>query len=125
VVARVALLVVAVAALGWLAVSIGSSAAQDELIRLGFRIGPPPDRERVQELADRARVLSPDRRADLAEGVALQRAGDRAGAVRAFRRAARAEPESIEAWALLERVAEPELAAEARRRVRELAPPVP
>jgi hypothetical protein len=124
-VARVALLVVAVAVLGWLAVSIGSSAAQDELIRLGFRIGPPPDRERVQELADRARVMSPDRRVDLAEGVALQRAGDRAGAVSAFQRAARAEPESIEAWALLERVAEPELAAEARRRVRELAPPVP
>ena len=123
--ARAALLVVAVAVLGWLAVSIGSSQAQDELIRLGFRIGLPPDRERVRELADRARTLSPDRRVDLAEGVALQRADDIEGAVRAFQRAADAEPESVEAWALLARVAEPRVAAEARRHVRELAPPVP
>jgi hypothetical protein len=123
-VARVALLVLAVVVVGWLGVSISSSGAQDELIRLGFRIGPAPDRARIQELADRGRVLSPDRRVDLAEGVALQRANDTAGAIAAFERAARAEPESIEAWALLARVADPQRAAEARRRVRELAPPV-
>jgi hypothetical protein len=125
-VARVALLVVAVAAVGWLAVSVGSSRAQNELIDLGVPgHGADPTRERVHALADRARLLSRDRRADLAEGVALRRIGDTAGAVRLFERVAREEPENVEAWGLLARDAGPALAAEARRRLRALAPPVP
>jgi hypothetical protein len=125
-VARVALLVLAIAVIGWFAVSVGSSRAQNELIDAGIPShGAAPTRERVQELADRARLLSPDRRADLAEGVALRRLGDRAGAVRLYERVARAEPENVEAWGLLARDAGPALAAEARRRLRALAPPVP
>jgi hypothetical protein len=125
-VARVALLVFAIAAVGWLAVSVGSSRAQNELIDLGVPgHGADPTRERVRALADRARLLSRDRRADLAEGVALRRIGDTAGAVRVFERVAREEPENVEAWGLLARDAGPPLAAEARRRLRVLAPPVP
>jgi Flp pilus assembly protein TadD len=124
--ARLALLVLAVAVVGWLGVSVVSSRAQDELIDVGVpHHGPAPDRERVRALAERARLLTRDRRADLAEGVALRRLGDTAGAVRAFERVARTEPENVEAWALLARDADPPLAAEARRRLRALAPPVP
>jgi hypothetical protein len=125
-VARVALLVFAIAAIGWFAVSVGSSRAQNELIDLGVPgHGADPTRERVLALADRARLLSRDRRADLAEGVALRRLGDRAAAVRLFERVAREEPANVEAWGLLARDAGPRLAAEARRRLRALAPPVP
>jgi hypothetical protein len=123
-VVRVALLIVAVAVTAWLVVSIGSVRAQDEVLALGVRIGSHPDRRHVHELADRARLLNPDQRVELSEAVALARAGDRAGALRAVQRATRAEPENIEAWALMQRYADGELAAEARRRVRELAPPV-
>ena len=45
-----------------------------------------------------------------------------------LRRAVAAEPENLEAWALLARAArteDPALAARARARQRELAPPVP
>ena len=125
-VARVALLVLAVAVIGWFAVAVGSSRAQNELIDLGVPgHGAEPTRERISELADRARRLSRDRRADLAEGVALRRIGDRAGAVRAYERVARAEPDNVEAWGLLVRDAKPPLATEARRRLRALVPPVP
>ena len=123
-VVRIALLIVAVAVTGWLAVSIGSVRAQDEVLALGVRIGSRPDGAHVRDLADRARLLNPDQRVELSEALALARAGDRAGALRAVQRAARAEPENIEAWALMQRYAGGELAAQARRRVRELAPPV-
>ena len=58
----------------------------------------------------------------------LGRAGRTREAIAVLRRTVAAEPENLEAWALLARAArteDPALAARARARQRELAPPVP
>ena len=128
---RTALVLLALAAGGWLAVQERAAHAQQELDAIAFG---PPAKEPAAELA-RARPLlrtyrrlNPDRRPDLDEAILLGRAGRDADAVTVLRRTVAAEPESLEAWALLARAAQkvdPALAARARARLRVLAPPVP
>jgi hypothetical protein len=128
---RTALVLLALAAGGWLVVQERAAHAQQELDAIAFG---PPAKEPAAELA-RARPLlrtyrrlNPDRRPDLDEAILLGRAGRDTDAVAVLRRTVAAEPESLEAWALLARVAQkvdPALAARARDRLRVLAPPVP
>jgi hypothetical protein len=129
---RTALVLLALAAGGWLAVQERAAHAQKELDAIAF--GPPAKERGAAELT-RARPLlranrrlNPDLRPDLDEAILLGRAGRDADAVAVLRRTVAAEPEYLEAWALLARAAQkvdPALAARARDRLRVLAPPVP
>jgi Flp pilus assembly protein TadD len=126
--ARALLLVAALVAGGWLAVQERAARAERRLTHLAFETRGPIDAADVRSLLAADRRLNPDHRPDLFEGVLLAREGNPRGAVAALRRAVAAEPENVEAWALLASAAarlDPALAARARARVRELAPPVP
>jgi predicted Zn-dependent protease len=117
-----ALLIVA-----WLAVALRDARlhqdARDELQR-AQEIG---NRElaSVGSKLDRARLLNPDRSLLLDRGIQLYAQGRRAEGIERFRELARAEPENAAAWSVLARVAprtDPQLAALARARIRELDP---
>jgi hypothetical protein len=128
---RALIVVLALLAGGWLAVQERAAQAESELEAIAFEPGGGLGSEtvaRAEVLLRTGRRLNPDRRPDLYEAVVLGRAGRRSEAIAVLRRTAAAEPENLEAWALLARAArteEPALAARARARQRELAPPVP
>lgn len=126
--ARALLLVAALAVGGWLLVQERAARAESELTHLAFATKGPVDAAHVRSLLATDRRLNPDHRSDLFEGVLLARDGRPGAAVAALRRAVAAEPENVEAWALLASAAarqDPALATRARARVRALAPPVP
>jgi Flp pilus assembly protein TadD len=121
---RTVLIVAALLAGAWLATQVRAARAESELTRIAFEDKDPAD---AQRLLAADRLLNPDRRPDLFEGVILGRSGDFPGAVEAIRRVTRAEPENIEAWGLLASAAkrvDPRLAAQAAATARRLAPPV-
>jgi Flp pilus assembly protein TadD len=121
---RVLLIVAALLAGAWLATQVRAARAEDRLTKIAFENQAPAD---APSLLAADRLLNPDTRPDLFDGVILGRRGDFAGAVAAFRRVTRKEPENIEAWGLLASAAkrtDPRLAAEASAAARRLAPPV-
>jgi predicted Zn-dependent protease len=121
---RILLIVGALLAGGWLATQVRAARAENRLTTIAFEKGDPAD---APSLLDADRLLNPDRRPDLFEGVILGRKSDFAGAVTAIQRVTAAEPENIEAWGLLASAArrtDPKLAAEAAATARRLAPPV-
>ncbi len=128
---RITLVALALLAGGWLAVQERAADAEQELDRIAFRPGgalTPAEVARAEDLLATARRLNPDRRPDLYEAVVLGRDGREREAVAVLRETVAAEPENLEAWALLARTArraDPRLAARARARLRVLAPPVP
>lgn len=127
--ARAILALAAVALAAVLAVQALSARADVELTKLVLHPTPltAQQRERAGALLDRAGRLSLDTRVDIERGTLRARAGDLRGARAQFESVVRREPENLEAWALLARVAErydPARAAAARARVRRLAPPV-
>lgn len=128
---RIALVALCLTAAGWLAVQERAARAEAELTQLVFQTRGPLTGEQARrgsELLRTDRRLSLDRRPELFEAVLLLRQDRLAGALAVLERAAREEPESLEAWALLARAAaraDPALAARARARVRALSPPVP
>jgi tetratricopeptide (TPR) repeat protein len=128
---RALIVAVALLAAGWLAVQERAAQAESELESIAFSPGGALDAaavDRAQDLLRADRRLNPDRRPDLYEAVVLGRAGRSREAMAVLRRAVAAEPDNLEAWALLARAAgseDPALAARARARQRELAPPVP
>ena len=128
---RVLLVLLALLAGGWLAVQERAARAEGELEAIAFDPGgalAPATVARTEDLLRADRRLNPDRRPDLYEAVVLGRAGRTREAIAVLRRTVAAEPENLEAWALLARAArteDPALAARARARQRELAPPVP
>jgi cytochrome c-type biogenesis protein CcmH/NrfG len=78
-------------------------------------------------LVARAQRLNLDTRPDVLRGLLRLRAGDTRGALTAFEAVVRREPENVEAWGLIARVArghDDALAATAASRLRALAPPV-
>ena len=120
---RIILIVAALLAGGWLATQVRAARAENELTKIAFENG----RGDSAALLDADRLLNPDRRPDLFEGVILGREGDFRGAVEAIQRVTTAEPQNIEAWGLLASAAkrtDPRLAAEAAATARRLAPPV-
>jgi len=128
---RALLVLLALLAGGWLVVQERAARAESELEAIAFDPGGalgPAAVARAEDLLRADRRLNPDRRPDLYEAVVLGRAGRTREAIAVLRRAVAAEPENLEAWALLARAArteDPALAARARARQRELAPPVP
>ena len=128
---RATLVAVALVAGAWLAVQERGAVAEEELTRIAFDTEGRLDaaqRRRIAELLPAHRRLNADRRPDLIEAFLLLRDGRDREALAILRDTVRAEPDSVEAWALLARAAsrtDPPLAARARARVRELAPPVP
>jgi Flp pilus assembly protein TadD len=121
---RIVLIVAALLAGAWLATQVRAARAEDRLTTIAFENGDPRD---APALLDADRLLNPDRRPDLFEGVILGRKGDFPGAVKAIQRVTTAEPQNIEAWGLLASAAkrtDPRLAAEAAATARRLAPPV-
>ena len=128
---RALIVVLALLAGGWLAVQERAAHAEKEIDKIAF--GPGGTLRsgtvaRAEDLLRTDRRLNPDRRPDLYEAVVLGRAGRTREAIAVLRRTVAAEPENLEAWALLARAArteDPALAARARARQRELAPPVP
>ena len=121
---RILLIVAALTAGAWLAVQARGAHAETRLTKIAFENGNLDDAQRLLQ-ADR--LLNPDHRPDLFEGVILGRRGDFPGAIRAIRRVTAAEPENIEAWGLLASAAQrtdPALAARARAAARRLSPPV-
>ena len=128
-IARVAIVVLALAGAGWLAVELRSSDAQDRMVALAFTNRTPSNADLVEarRLAPRARRLNPDVRVDESVGVLQLRSGDRAGATATFARLTREEPRNAELWAALAQAAQgydDALATQARSRARALAPPV-
>jgi Flp pilus assembly protein TadD len=120
---RIILIVAALLAGGWLATQVRAARAENELTKIAFENG----RGDSAALLDADRLLNPDRRPDLFEGVILGREGDFRGAVEAIQRVTTAEPQNIEAWGLLASAArrtDPRLAAEAAATARRLSPPV-
>lgn len=129
--ARLLLVALAVLAGGWLLVQERAARAEGRLAVLAFQTRgelTPEQVRRGEALLRADRRLDPDRRPDLYEAVLLGRRGRTAEAVAVLRDTVRAEPENLEAWALLARSAaqvDPRLAAAARARAWALAPPVP
>jgi predicted Zn-dependent protease len=130
VIVRAAIVLIAIAAAAWLGAGIQASRAQDDLARLVATTAEPDEADlaRARELrSDAERYLS-GRRATLLEATLLLRADERAQAARLLEDLVADEPENAEAWLLLAQASEdrdPEREAQARERVRALAPDVP
>jgi predicted Zn-dependent protease len=121
---RIVLIVAALLAGAWLVVQTRAARAEEQLTHIAFENGDPA---KARQYLDADRLLNPDRRPGLFEGVILGRRGDFPGAIAAIEKVTRAEPENIEAWALLASAArrtDPALARRAQAKARELAPPV-
>jgi tetratricopeptide (TPR) repeat protein len=121
VIARVALLVVAAAAVAFSVVALRAADARSE----AFVLSADPsdaDVERGLDLLLRARQGVPDGAALQIEGTLLERAGRTEDAAAVFERLVALEPENALAWTALARVAAPARAAEARERRAALVP---
>jgi predicted Zn-dependent protease len=124
-IARIAIVALAAAAIVWLAAGLSASRAQDDLARLVATTAEPDraDYERAAVLRKKAE-RAPGRRATLLEATLHMKGDDRAGAARLLEDLVADEPDNAEAWLLLSQASD-EREAEARARVRELAPDVP
>jgi hypothetical protein len=126
---RLALVAFAVAAVGWLALGEVQTRDLDHATDLTARAGTPSAAltQQILGLLDTAGTLNPDRNVALLRSQAQTRAGRSGAAVRTALVVARAEPRNIDAWVVLGFAAgnvDPKLAARARAKERELAPPV-
>lgn len=123
----VALAAVAIAV--WLGVQAVGASGDAEVTRITLSEKTPSAQQlrHAERLIDRMERWNPDKRPRQLRGLLAYRAGDPRRAAAIFLRIARDEPENLQAWALLSRAADrydPSLAARARARLRELAPPV-
>jgi predicted Zn-dependent protease len=126
---RVLVAVAAVVIAGWLGVQAVGAHGDAEVTRITLSERTPTagQRARATQLIGRMERLNPDQRPEQLRGLVAYREGDLRRATAIFRGITRAEPENLQAWAQLARVAQdydPSLAATARARARELAPPV-
>jgi predicted Zn-dependent protease len=127
---RAAIVVIAVAAIAWLAAGIAASRAQDELRALVSGTERPTAAQiaRADELRRAAERATPGQRAAMMEATLRIKGDDRVGARRVLERTVREEPANAEAWLLLARATEdddPAVSERAMARVRALAPAVP
>jgi hypothetical protein len=131
-IARFAIVVVAVVAIAWLAAGLHAADLERRANAVGanqpgrFSV---PKAEEASRFYERSRRFNPDTRPILLEANLLSffRAGnDRALAL--AREVTRREPANVNAWAIVAGMAvrlDPPLAVRARARIRELSPPVP
>ena len=127
---RAAIVVLAVAAIAWLAMAASASRSQDELRDLVSDTERPTAAQlaRGDELRRAAERGTPGERAALMEATLRLKAADTAGARRVLERVVTEEPENGEAWLLLARAtreSDPAAYERAMARVRALAPDVP
>jgi hypothetical protein len=126
--ARVAVLVVALAAAGYLIALEHGARAADRVTGIALA---KPDAARLKQaeaLVQTARHVSPDTQPTLDLGIAQARARRLRAAAESFAGVTRAEPRNARAWTLLcltARRYDSGLAATACARERALAPPVP
>jgi Flp pilus assembly protein TadD len=126
VLSRAVLLVIALAAAGWLAAAYPGARDEARAKALLAGAGPrptPAERERALALLRGARRARPDGAVVLREATLLITGGRRPEAARELRRLLAIEPESVTAWTLLG-LADPTAVAEATAHRRALAPPV-
>lgn len=129
-VARAALLVIALAAIGWLALGLRSYGDEVQAEHIAGRTATLHNlaaQRRALNLLDRARRHDPD------QGLALEQAGLlfkanrlRAG-IRVLEHVVVDEPDNVSAWGMLQLATvriDPALSARAGARARKLAPPV-
>jgi predicted Zn-dependent protease len=126
-IARVAIVVVAVAAIAWLGVSYRNAANQEDARALVSQQAPPPaDVARALRELDAADSLNPDRAEGQALRFGLHVRGGRLDLARAdLERLLRREPANAEAWLLLAsltRQSDPARSAQARARLKALNP---
>ena len=124
---RVALAVLAVSVIAWLAVSYRNTRLLEEAFGIAATANAPPQRvEHGLDLVERAELLNPDRGETARVRVVLElKAGRRDRAIETAERYVSAEPDNSDAWALLadlSRTVDPELSARARARWAELDP---
>ena len=128
---RVVLIVLSLAAAGFLAVQErGASAAADiqKVALSGERDPTPQEVTDARERVKTATRWNPDTEPTVNLGVIEARAGDFEAGGATLRSVTAKEPENGQAWSLLAFAAkryDSELEATARARVRELMPPVP
>jgi predicted Zn-dependent protease len=129
---RAALVVLAAAVIAWMATQLTAVSAQERLNEIAFRATGDPTVEELteaDELVEKAERFNADRTPSLTRNVIYLRSGAVGPALRGFEAITREEPENVAAWTLLARAADRQqdeaLAARARARQAELAPPVP
>jgi predicted Zn-dependent protease len=128
--ARVALLGVATIACAWFALGafqVHSLNRANALLPQNANVSPPQARAIADQL-DRAGTLNPDRAVDVLRAELYIHAGNRPAAESLVKRVLRDEPDNIDAWFLLQIAAfprDPATVQLARKRQRELDPPVP
>jgi predicted Zn-dependent protease len=126
IVVRGLIVAIAAAAIVWLGAGVAASNAQEDLARLVATTADPDDAdyERAAELRREAERRTAGRRPTLLEATLHMKGDDRAGAARLLEDIVAEEPENAEAWLLLSQASDAR-EAEARARVRALAPDVP
>jgi Flp pilus assembly protein TadD len=128
---RVVVIVLALAAAGFLVVQERGARAAAEIQKVALSGTSDPTAQQVaraREQVKTATKFNPDTEAILNLGVIEARAGDFPAGGATIRSVTVKEPENGQAWSLLAFAAkryDPELEATARSRVRELIPPVP
>jgi hypothetical protein len=122
VLARLAVAVVALAAIGWLAVMERNVRLYDRGIAAGGSLGDPWTIARAEDDLEAARLLSPDRTPDVGRSLILWTAGRAREARALLEDVVRAEPDNLSAWTALswvdegrDRALEDRVAAEMRR----------
>jgi hypothetical protein len=127
---RVVIALVALLAIAWLAINLRGYTLSERGERLAATATATPAqvREAEQALED-ARVLNPDTRPLLVEGSLLAAQGGRRAqeGIDLLERAVRQEPDNVVAWGVLAEATQrldPARSRQARRRARELSPPV-
>jgi hypothetical protein len=128
--ARVALLAVAVIACAWFALGALQVHALNRataLLPQNSNVSPPLAQAIAHQL-DRAGTLNPDRSVDILRAELYIHAGDRPAAERLIKRIVHDEPDNVDAWFVLQIASfprDPATVELARQRQRELDPPVP
>jgi Flp pilus assembly protein TadD len=132
VIARVAVVIVALAAIAWLGTGLHAVDLEQHGMAIGGRLAKRlslSEALAAGRFYERARRFDPDTQPLLLEAGALRFFKEEsAKALGLAREVTRREPENVSAWALVAILADrldPRLAARARRRAGELSPPVP
>ena len=120
--ARLAVAVVALAAIGWLAVMERDARLYERGIAAGGSLDDPRTIARAEDDLEAARLLSPDRTPDIGRSLILWTAGRAPEARALLEDVVRAEPDNLSAWTALswvddgrDRALERRVAAEMRR----------
>jgi len=122
VLARIAVVVIAIGAIGWLAVLERDARLYDRGIAAGGRLDNPRTIARAESDLENARLLTPDRTPDVGRALILWTAGRAAAARGVLENVVASEPDNLSAWTALgwvnagaDRALERRVAAENRR----------